>query len=115
MSSQSDSNEDPLENASREEIMSALFAQMIVQQTNMALIFLGKEPNPETGKATPDHEAAKFFIDQLEMIEDKTRGNLSKEEKNLLGQSLTTLRMSFVEAMGKNPSDTAECLRTARD
>ena len=49
------------------------------------------------------------------MIEDKTRGNLSKEEKNLLGQSLTTLRMSFVEAMGKNPSDTAEPSRSSPD
>lgn len=101
MSSPSGLDEEALKNASREEIMTALFARMVVQQTNMAMIFLGKEANPDTGTMTVDLEAAKFFIDQLEMIDDKTRGNLSPQEKHLLGQSLTTLRMSFVEAIEK--------------
>jgi hypothetical protein len=45
-----------------------------------------------------DFESAKFFIDQLEMIEVKTKGNLDKRESDLLKQSLTGLRMAFVEA-----------------
>lgn len=107
MSSPSGLDEDALKNASREEIMTALFARMVVQQTNMAMIFLGKEANPDTGTMTVDLEAAKFFIDQLEMIDDKTRGNLTPQEKHLLGQSLTALRMSFVEAMDKKPATAA--------
>ena len=55
--------EDDLANASREEIMSALFANMVVQQTNMALMLLGKVPHPETGEIIQDLETAKMFID----------------------------------------------------
>ena len=84
---------------SREEMHSALFAQLVLQQTNLALVFLGKTPNPETGETTRDLDSARLFIDQLEMLEAKTKGNLSREEGRLLQQSLMTLRMSFVEAV----------------
>ena len=90
---------DPMANASREEIISALFANLVIQQTNMAFMFLGRVPHPETGEVVQDFESAKFFIDQLEMIEVKTKGNLDKREEGLLQQSLTGLRMAFVEAI----------------
>jgi hypothetical protein len=91
----------------QEELMSALFLQMILQQSNMALIFLGKVPNPETGEFLQDLAGAKYLIDQLEMIEVKTRGNLSPEEATLLNQTLTGLRMAFVEVAEKNPAGAA--------
>lgn len=90
---------DPLAGASPEEIMSGLFANLVVQQTNMALMLLGRMPHPETGETVRDLEGAKMFIDQLEMIEFKTRGNLDAREDKLLKQSLTALRMAFVEAI----------------
>jgi hypothetical protein len=74
-----------------------LFAQMVVQQTNMAMIFLGKTPHPQTGKTHQDLDAARLFIDQLEMLEVKTKGNLSKDEEALLKQSLSHLRLAYVE------------------
>ena len=89
------------ENISREEIVSALFANMVVQNTNMALIFLGHAPHPQTGQKQIDLDNARYFIDQLEMIEVKTKGNLDKQEEALLKQSLTSLRMAFVEAVQK--------------
>ena len=92
--------ENPLAHASPEEIMSAMFANMVIQQTNMAMMFLGKVPHPETGQHIQDPEAARMFIDQLEMIEYKTRGNLSKQEAALMKQGLTALRMGFMEAFG---------------
>ena len=92
------------ENLSRDELMSALFANMVVQQTNMALVFLGKVPHPEKEEPVQDLDAAQLFIDQLEMLAVKTRGNLNKDEDRLLQQSLMTLRMSFVEAVEKKPS-----------
>lgn len=98
--------EDDLPNMSREELMSALFANMVIQQSNLALMFLGKAPHPETGQPMMDPESARMMIDQLEMLEFKTRGNLDKRETALLQQSLTTLRMAFVEAIepgGKAP------------
>jgi hypothetical protein len=92
-------NEGNFSNASREEIMAALFANMVIQQTNMAMMFLGKTPHPETGQVILDLEAAKMFIDQLQMLEAKTKGNLSKQEDNLLKQALAALHMAFVEAV----------------
>src|SRR3954470_99259 len=91
--------EDALANASREEIMSALFANMVIQQTNMAMMLLGKVAHPETGQFIQDVESAKMFIDQLEMLEEKTKGNLSAQEAGLMKQALTALRMAFVEAI----------------
>ena len=82
--------------ASREEIMSAMFAHMVIQQTNMALMLLGKVPHPETGEIIQDVESAKMFIDQLEMLEAKTKGNLDKREEGLLKQSLMALHLAFV-------------------
>lgn len=90
---------------SREEILSALFAQMVLQQTNMAMMLLGRIANPQTGESMHDPEAASVFIDQLDMLETKTRGNLSKAEEALLKQSLTTLRMAFVEAVNRPAKD----------
>jgi hypothetical protein len=82
-----------------EEANSALFAHLIIQQSSMAMMLLGKTAHPETGKVIRDLEAAKLFIDQLEMLEAKTKGNLSQEEAALLKQSLMSLRMAFVEAV----------------
>ena len=93
------SSENPMAHASREEIMSSLFAHMVIQQTNMALMLLGKVPHPETGEIFQEVESAKMFIDQLEMLEVKTRGNLDKREEGLLKQSLMALRMAFVEVI----------------
>ncbi|MBI3876574.1 MAG: DUF1844 domain-containing protein [Verrucomicrobia bacterium] len=91
--------EDALANATRGEIMSALFASLVMQQTGMAMMLLGRSPHPETGKPHHDIEGAKMFIDQLEMLEFKTRGNLDKREEGLLKQSLMELHLAFVEAM----------------
>jgi hypothetical protein len=85
------------------DLMSALFAQMVMQQSNLALMLLGKTAHPESGQIVRDIEGAKFFIDQLEMLEVKTRGNLSKEEAALLKQSLMALRMAFVESVNAPP------------
>jgi hypothetical protein len=88
---------------SHEELMSALFAQMVMQQSNLAMMLLGKAAHPETGQVMRDIEGAKLFIDQLAMLEAKTKGNLSKEEAALLKQSLMALRMAFVEAVNSTP------------
>ncbi|MCX6896568.1 MAG: DUF1844 domain-containing protein, partial [Verrucomicrobia bacterium] len=78
------------------EMLAAAFAQMVMQQTNMALMLLGQIANPSTGETMRDLPAAQYFIEQLEMIEAKTKGNLSPQESALLKQSLMSLRMAFV-------------------
>ena len=88
---------------SPEEMRSALFAHMVMQQSSMAMMLMGKTPHPETGQTVRDLEAARFFIDLLEMLEFKTKGNLSSEEAALLKQSLMSLRMAFVESVDSSP------------
>ena len=82
-----------------EEMNSALFAHMVMQQSSMAMMLLGKTAHPETGKIVRDLEGARLFIDVLEMLEVKTKGNLNPQEAAMLKQSLMSLRMAFVEAV----------------
>jgi len=86
-------------NASRDEIMAAHFASLVMQTAQMAVMLLGQMPHPETGQTVTDFEGARMFIDQLEMLEVKTKGNLSKDEEQLLKQSLVGTRMAFVDAI----------------
>lgn len=89
--------EDALANASREEILSAMFANLIFQHTNMTLLMLGRMSHPESGENFKDLEAAKVLIDQLEAIEFKTKGNLSFEEASFLSNNLNMLREALIE------------------
>jgi hypothetical protein len=88
-------------------MMSALFASMVMQQANMAMLYLGQMAHPETGQPVRDLEAARMFIDQLEMLEVKTKGNLTKDEAVLLKQSLSSARMGFVQAVESARKETA--------
>lgn len=88
--------------------MTALFHSMVMQQTNLALMLLGQVPNPETGQPMKDLEGARMFIDQLEMLESKTRGNLTEPEKHLLQQCLSTLRFAFIDAVNAPAANEAQ-------
>ena len=99
-------SEAELSGISRNEMLSALFAQLVIQQSNMAMLLMGKVPHPQSGEIVRDIEASRLFIDQLEMLEAKTKGNLSKEEEQLLKQSLMSLRMAFVEAVESPAAET---------
>ena len=100
--------------ASREEMFAALFANMIIQHSNMALVCLGKAPHPESGELVQDIESAKMLIDQLEMLEAKTKGNLDKREESLLKQALVAVRMAFVEMIdGSGEAPPGEASRPA--
>jgi hypothetical protein len=72
---------------------------MILQLSNMAMMMLGKVPDPRSGRTLRDLETAQLFIDQLEALEAKTKGNLTREESALLKQTLMSLRLAFVEAV----------------
>jgi len=103
MGTESTSETSPQAEAER---ISELFQQMVHGHLQMAMMFMGRLANPQTGKVeAPNMEAAQIFIEQLEMLEAKTSGNLNNEEARLLSQALTTLRMTYVEAVGKGSVD----------
>jgi hypothetical protein len=80
-----------------------LFIGHVAMQANMALIGLGQVPNPATGKAEPNLATAKVFIDILEMLAAKTKGNLTPDENTYLQEALTNLRMVFVAQSQSGP------------
>ena len=77
--------------------LSQRFIEFVMMQAQNAALFLGQIPNPQTGKGEVNLELAKMFIDQLGMIQEKTRGNLTNEEGAVLKNTLANLQMSFVE------------------
>ena len=77
--------------------LSQRFIEFVMMQAQNAALFLGQIPNPQTGKGEVNLELAKMFIDQLGMIQEKTRGNLTKEEEAVLRNTLSNLQMAFVE------------------
>jgi hypothetical protein len=89
----------PAPGASREDARAVLFVQLVMQQANLAMLYLGKTPHPESGQSIQNLDAARMLIDQLEVLEAKTKGNLDKEEAAILKQSLMSLRLAFVEAV----------------
>jgi hypothetical protein len=73
------------------------FIEFVMMQAQNAALFLGQIPNPQTGKGEVNLGVAKMFIDQLAMIQEKTRGNLSNEESTVLRNTLSNLQLAYVE------------------
>ena len=75
------------------------FIAFIYSLATNAAVHFGDLPDPFTNEArTPDLEAASQLIEIIAMLEEKTRGNLSAEERQMIDQVLFELRMRFVEA-----------------
>jgi hypothetical protein len=62
-----------------------------------AMIHLGQVPDPATGRPHLDLEQARFTIDMLAMLQEKTEGNRTPEESAVLEEILAALRMGFVQ------------------
>src|SRR5437764_9240700 len=77
--------------------LSQRFIEFVMMQAQNAALFLGQIPNPKTGEGEVNLELAKMFIDQLAMIQEKTRGNLTNEEATVLRNTLSNLQMVYVE------------------
>lgn len=74
--------------------------QVYAAQALMSLGIIGG-PDDKTGPRQPDLDGARFAIDMLEILEQKTRGNLSDKESGLLQQLLGQARLAFVEVKRK--------------
>ncbi len=77
--------------------LSQRFVEFVMMQAQNAALFLGQIPNPKTGEGEVNLELAKMFIDQLAMIQEKTRGNLTNEEVTVLRNAISNLQMAYVE------------------
>lgn len=92
-----------VENAANKGEMAHRFVQFVMVQAQNILFVLGKIPTPEGNLMSPNLQAAKMLIDQLEMIKFKAQGNLSEQEEKILKDALTNVQMAFVEVSGGTP------------
>ena len=83
--------------------LSQRFIEFVMMHAQNAALFLGQIPNPKTGEGEVNLELAKMFIDQLAMIQEKTRGNLTNEESTVLKNTLSNLQMVYVEVARQAP------------
>src|ERR1700734_1441684 len=80
------------------------FVQFVMMQVQNIFYVLGRIPSPDGRPIPPNLEAAKLLIDQLEMIQEKTRNNLSAQESSILDDALKNVRLAFVESSGGTPA-----------
>jgi len=75
------------------------FRMFLSSLSMQAMVALGEMPHPATRQPQEDLEQARYLVDVLGMLEQKTRGNLSPEEASLLEGALYELRMKYVAKM----------------
>jgi hypothetical protein len=92
------------ERATREHEASTInFVAFVLSLAHTAAVHFGDVPDPVSGeKAESNLPAAQQMIDILTLLEEKTRGNLTAEERQLIEQVLFELRMRFVEINGSD-------------
>ena len=73
------------------------FSAFIISLNTAALFHLGEIADPETGSTRQDLVLAKHTIDTLDLLEKKTKGNLTEDETSMLGKFLYDLKMRYVE------------------
>lgn len=77
------------------------FMNYVTSLGYQAMIFLGEIPNPMTNELEKNLDQAKFLIDTLIMIKEKTKGNLNPQEENMISATTYELELKFVELKQK--------------
>lgn len=72
------------------------FSLFITSLGMQALMALGEIENPTTNKREKDLDQAKYLIDTIGVLQEKTKGNLDKEENEIIEQLLYELRIKFL-------------------
>ena len=79
------------------------FSTFVMSLNTSALYHLGELADPETGGRVVNFELARHAIDTLVVLEQKTKGNLTEEENELLKNILYDVKLRFVNAVRKKP------------
>lgn len=84
--------------------MKPTFLTLIQMFQLEGMVALGKMLNPASGELARNLEHARYVIDILKVIQEKTSGNLADDERRFLDQTLSNLRLNFVEEAGSPSS-----------
>ena len=98
------------ENYNKHDLM---FSQLVISLQMGAMQQMGKVASPITGKIERDLQMAQASIDMLEMLQVKTKGNLSEEETKLLERVLYELRLNYVDESNKGDDKSDETEKPA--
>ncbi len=77
--------------------MEANFSMLTMSIASSAVMSMGLAPNPQTNETQKDKDMARFNIDLLVMLQQKTKNNLTDEEKRFLNSVVTDLQMKFLQ------------------
>ncbi len=77
----------------------ASFASLVLMLATGAVQYLGLAPDPITKKVEPNLDLAKHTIDVLEIVKEKTKGNLNENEAEMLDGLLHDLRLKYLAAL----------------
>ena len=88
------------EAAAPEQIPDASFAELLNMLAVQAMVGMGGMAGPNGERIPPNLEAAKHYVDMLQVLDEKTKNNLDEEESKLLDSLLYELRMRYVQAAG---------------
>ncbi len=76
--------------------MEASFSVLIMSIASSAVMAMGLAPNPQSGEVSKDKNMARFNIDLLVVLQEKTKGNLSSDEAKFLESLISDLQMKYV-------------------
>jgi len=84
-------------NTAPEQKLEASFSLLVMSIASNAMMAMGLTPDPQTGKVESDKNMARFNIDLLSVLKDKTKNNLGADETGLLDHILQDLQLKFVQ------------------
>jgi len=76
--------------------LEAKFSTLVLSVASSAAMAMGLAPNPTNGKIEKNQEMARFNIDLLRMLRDKTKGNLTADEQKFIESVVSDLQMKFI-------------------
>lgn len=89
------------------------FTTLVMSLSTAALVQFGDMPDPVTGKREKNLLFARQNIDLLGLLQEKTKGNLTKDEQDILEDALFKLRMRFIELCGQEQKQESEGSKNA--
>jgi hypothetical protein len=80
-----------------------LFVQLVSSLHGAALMQMGKIKNPATDKLERNLEQAERTIEMLDMLKEKTKGNLSNDEEKFVSAVVSEVKLNYVDEKAKEP------------
>jgi len=91
-----------MENTDEKKLYEIQFVQLVFSLKASAIIQLGKIANPLTGNIERNLNEAKYTIDMLNMLKEKTKGNLTADEEKIINDAVFELQMNYIDEVKKD-------------